>query len=423
MTDQIFDALIIGAGHAGLSIGYCLKEKGLSILIVEQGRIGESWRFQRWDTFKLNTANHINNLPGDLYNGSEPEGFSSALNLIFSLESYVEKHQLPVKEHTQVLSVEKPQSADHFIVTVSENRMILQVKSKQVIVASGMANKKKVPSFASKLSNEILQIHTSEYRNANQLPDGAVLVIGSGQSGCQIAEDLLDVGRNVYLSTSQVARVPRRYRGKDIMDWLLSMGFFEIKPEEVPDPAMLRMKTPLLSGIGMYGHTLSLQHLAHKGAIILGKMENATTETLQFQNNAAIHVKFADGYSGKVKSMIDEYIQKSAVAAPEPEMDEADIADQDASCVSPSTSLNLKESKIGTIIWATGFSGDFNYLKLPVLDVDKNPVHKNGISEVAGIWFFGLNWLRTQKSGLIAGIADDAAFIADQVHQYHLATV
>jgi putative flavoprotein involved in K+ transport len=248
------------------------------------------------------------------------------------------------------------------------------------------------------------------------LPEGASLVIGSGQSGCQIVEELAEAGRKVFLSTSMVARIPRRYRGKDILDWLMMMNFYDVRTETVTDPKVLGMTVPLLSGIGELGHTLSYQLLAKKGVTILGKMENADADNLFFAANASEHIKFGDGFSQKAKGMVDDFILRNQISAPSPEIDIADLPDSDATCASSITLLNLKDDNITSVIWTTGFHGDFSYLKVPInFANDGNPKHTNGCSDFKGLYFLGLPWLRMRKSSLIYGINDDAAFIADTV--------
>jgi putative flavoprotein involved in K+ transport len=281
-----------------------------------------------------------------------------------------------------------------------------------VVVASGAQNKKNIPLFARNLSSEIFQLHSSEYRNVSSLPDGAVLVVGSAQSGIQIAEDLISEGRKVFISTSQVGRVPRRYRGKDIVDWLIITGFYDQFASDVADKQILTMKQPQISTVGVRGHSSSLQALAKNGAVILGKIENANALTVFLKPDAAANVKFADESSMKVKEMINQYIQKTQLYAPPPEEDLGDAPDEKADCVSAVTSLNLIENNITTIIWTTGFVGDYSYLKLPVFNDNGMPRHHNGISDINGLYFLGMPWLRKRKSGIILGIEEDAKFIA-----------
>lgn len=418
MKESMLDVIVVGAGHAGLSASYHLKKRGLTHLVFDRGRIGETWRSQRWDSFRMNTANRLNLLPGISHQPTTPDAFCSAAEFVTSLEAYVRTFQLPVLEQTHVLSIEKPQESQHFSVTVSQHSQITRYYSKQVIIASGVANESKVPAFASQISSLIKQLHTSNYRNPDQLPAGSVLVVGSGQSGCQIAEDLLEAGRKVYLSTSLVPRIPRRYRGKDIMDWLIQTGFMDVPTDQVPDSRMLHMKVPQLTGTGKGGHTISLQLLATKGATIVGTMDKAAGEAVFFESNAAEHVTFADHFSKMVKDTIDEFILKNQLTAPLPEADPADMPDREASCVTSLSTLNLAESNVRSIIWTTGFQASLTYLKLPVVNSDGKPIHQNGISPVEGLYYLGFPWLRTRKSSLIHGITDDAEFICEQVYSY-----
>lgn len=420
MKSTVLDVIIVGAGPAGLNASYWLKKKGISHKVFERGTIGESWRSQRWHTFRLNSSNRLNALPELSYFKDDTEGFCSSAEFVASLEDYVASFQLPVSENTPVHAVEKPEGSGLFKVVVLQKGHQCTHYARQVIVASGAQNEVRIPAFAKYIAPEITQLHASEYRHAGQLPDGNVLVTGSAQSGCQIAEDLLDAGRKVFLSTGMIARTPRRYRGQDIMDWLLEMKFFDVRPEEIKDPKMLLMKAPQLTGVDGGKRTISLQALAKRGATILGRMENAERHLLFFQPNAAEHVKFADDFSKKVKEMIDDFIAKNHLPHLPQEVDEADVADKYASCASSITSLHVLDHSITSIIWATGFHNNLSYIKLPVLDAEGNLKHKEGVSDIAGLYFLGFPWLRNRKSILLCGIKDDAAFIAEKVYSYSL---
>lgn len=417
MNGSILEVVVVGAGHAGLSASYYLRQLGMEHVVIERGRVGETWRSQRWDSFMMNTANKMNTLPGTTYLGKKPESYSSATEFITALESYVSKFQLPVTENTSVISIEKPISSPYFIVTVKhEHEPPRKLNCWQVIIASGTLNEKKLPTFASLISPVIKQLHTSEYRNSGRLPDGAVMIIGSAQSGCQVAEDLLDAGRNVFLSTSPVPRIPRRYRGKDFMDWFAECKFMEQRTNTISDPKVLSMKMPLLSGNGEGGHTMSLQYLAQKGVVLLGKTEKVEGPTVYFQRNTVEHMRFADDYSERMKGMVDEYILANRIQAEDVEVDFADLPDAAGEFTNVISSLNLKEHNIQTLIWATGLEGHFNYINLPVLNRQGRPKHQNGISDVEGLYFLAGPWLRSRKSNLVVGIKDDAAFICDRVY-------
>jgi putative flavoprotein involved in K+ transport len=418
MNATPLDVLIVGAGHAGLSASYYLKQFGLDHLVFERGRIGESWSSQRWDSFRMNTANKLNELPGATYWPNDPDGFCSANSFVASLEEYASANQLPVAENVRVVSIEKNDVSGFFEVAVSQQDRISHYSCRQVILASGAMNEKKIPAVANAVSPAVKQLHTGEYRYVSQLPEGAILVVGSAQSGCQIAEDLADAGHTVYLSTSRVARLPRRYRGKDIMDWLILMRFFDMRAEDVPDPAMLHMRTPQLTGTGEGQRSISLQSLARKGVTILGKLEKADEQTVFLQPNAPMHVAFADGFSNQVKGMIDGFIANNQITAPTPEFDPDDVPDLTADCASTIASINLNDHGITSIIWSTGFGGDFSYVKSPILDSDGNLNHHQGLSDIEGLYFLGIPWLRNRQSSLLCGIGNDAKFIAETVYAY-----
>lgn len=389
MKDSVLDVIIAGAGPAGLSASYWLKKKSLDHIVFDRGKIGESWRSQRWHTFMLNSSNRLKALPDLHYFRNDPEGFCSSAQFVASLEDYVATYQLPVSENTPVISIEKLEASGLFKVKVSQNKNIRTFYSGQVVIASGAQNEIKMPVFAKYISPEITQLHASEYRHASQLPKGNVLVTGSAQSGCQIAEDLMDAGRKVFLSTGMIARMPRRYCGKDIMDWLIEMKFFDVRPEEVTDPKMLLMKAPQLTGVDGGKRTISLQALAKRGAVIIGRMENADETRLFFQPNASVHVKFADDTSKKIKGMIDEFILKNKLPNIPNEIDDADVPDENTSCATSITTLDVLKHNIKSIVWATGFNKDLSYIKLPVLDAEGYLKHKEGISDIAGLYFPG----------------------------------
>ena len=415
MNNSVLDVIVVGAGHAGLCVSYYLTKHRIPHVVLEQGRVGETWRSQRWDSFKLNSSNKLSLLPEQSPYFTDPEAFSFANEFAESLENYAKQLQLSVKEHCKVLEVRKEKQGTTFLVTVLENGRKETYRSRQLVIASGGQNTVCIPAFAKNIAQRILQLHTSDYKHPGQLPAGSVLVVGSAQSGTQVAEDLVGADKKVFLSTGKVGRIPRRYRGRDIFDWLVEMGHYDVYKAEVTDPSIFKIKNPQVSGAGDKGKTSSLQSLARSGVVILGRADNADAHTIYFQPNAASNVRYADEYSLKVKTLIEDHIQKNNLAAPLPEMDPDDVPDETASCASGITTLDLDAHNIKSIIWTTGFSGDFSYLKLPVLDEEKIPKHTQGISDVKGLYFIGLPWLRKRKSAIILGVSDDAEFIVSQI--------
>jgi len=363
----------------------------------------------------MNTANRLNILPGYIYKGKKPDSFASSTEFVKSLEDYVSSFQLPVSESTDVLSIEKLQSKPYFTLSVShDNEVVRTYNCWQVIVANGASNVPNISTFASLISSDIKQLHSAQYRNASLLPEGAVLVIGGAQSGCQVAEDLLDAGRKVLLSTSRVPRIPRRYRGKDIMDWLIETKLMDFKNVGIL-PEMELNREPLLSGAGdEMGHTLSLQLLAQKGAVLLGRMNNAIEETLFFEDNVGQHIEFGDDYAAQVKSMIDEFIRTNKTDTSYPVDDEVDVPLVDALESIPS--LNLKDNNITSIVWATGFTGKYDFVKLPVLNEKGQPVHRHGVSSIEGLYFMDCSRHEDWKSNFIFGVKEDATFITSKIY-------
>ncbi len=291
-----------------------------------------------------------------------------------------------------------------------------RVESSAVVVASGGQNRSKIPAVAESLPRHILQIHAGQYRDAASLPAGGVLVVGSAQSGCQIAEDLLDGGRPVYLSVSRVARARRRYRGRDMLDWFDESGFFDQRPTDLPDPAMTRTPQPQISGVGRRGHTVSLPDLAARGVALVGRLVAADEQGLQFDQSVGECVRFADAGAAQIRELVDEYIAARGIVAPPAEHDPADDDCLDPDALQGPTRVGAEA--VGTVIWSTGFDGDFSWLRLPVLDGGGHPIHQDGVSPVPGVFFVGLPWLRTRRSGIIPGVDADGAWIAQNVAKH-----
>jgi putative flavoprotein involved in K+ transport len=410
------DTVIVGAGQAGLGLSYFLQRDGRQHIVFERGQIGESWLSQRWDSFRLNTPNFMNVLPGLPYDGPLPDGFGRRDELVDYFQRYVEHFQLPVRTGVTVVSVEQAEDKEHFLVkTRTGGQAEGSVLSRSIVIAAGVQHTPKYPPASTRIPQDITQLHTANYRSVAALPPGAVVIVGSGQSGCQIAEDLLSAGRTVYLCTSKVGRAPRRYRGRDILEWWIDMKFIDVTLASLEDKSISRAAQPQISGLGRYGHTVSLQQLARQGVVILGRLLDVETDMLVLGDEAAAHVRFADEFSQRLKDGVDAYLAKAGITPPPLEADPADADDPQAECVSPLRQLNLREAGVSTVIWATGFTGDFSWIHLPVLDTDGKPIHQWGISPVHGLYFIGFPWLNSRKSGIIYGVEEDAHYIAGAI--------
>ena len=412
----MLDTVIVGGGQAGLGVSYFLQQNRNSHVVFEQGRIGESWLSARWNSFQLNTPNLFNVLPGLPYDGPEADGFWRTDKLVDYFHQYVDRFQLPVQTGVTVRSVQRGKEKEGFIVRVRrQDQAEESVASRSVVVASGIQRIPKYPAVRSRLPDDLIQLHTSDYRSPKDLPTGAVLVVGGGQSGCQITEDLLSAGRTVYLCTSKVGRVPRRYRGKDLVKWWAETKFWDVTYDSLPDTSISRAAQPQISGLGRYGHTLSLQYLAKQGVVILGRLLDIESGTFVLGDEAPANVHFADEFSQRVKNDIDTYLSRMHITPPPLEDDPADIPDPEAKCASPLRRLNLHEANIRTVIWATGFTGDFSWIHLPVFDEQDRPIHKRGVTAERGLYFIGFPWLNSRKSGILYGIREDAQYIADAI--------
>jgi putative flavoprotein involved in K+ transport len=279
-----------------------------------------------------------------------------------------------------------------------------------VVIASSGQSVGRVPDLARRLPVGIQQIHVADYRRPDQLAGGAVLVVGGGQSGGQVAEELAEAGRDVYLSTSRVGRIPRRYRGRDTMAWWREMGVWDERPDRLGDPSSRFEAQPLVSGT-RGGHTLSLQQLSHEGVTILGSLGGVTGRRLVFAGDAARNVAHGDEVAERWRRRIDRHIEETGIYAPPAEGDLADIPDP----FLDRGGAAATDIDVGAIVWCTGFGGNFDYLRLPVLDADGNLVHQGGATASPGLFAVGLPWLRSRKSGIIWGMREDANAVVDAI--------
>ena len=415
MDNSYYDVVIIGAGQAGLVTSYFLKKLNLTHIVLEKGSIAESWHSQRWDSFTLNTPNTQNILPDSDPVGKYPDGFCTKDELIKCYENYVHKFDLPVISDSKVTLVEKSRESSGFLIHVQKGLAEQKFRAHCVVIASGIMHLPKIPQFSKNISNTFLQIHAGNYRSPAKIPKGAVVVVGGGRSGCQIVEDLVSAGRKVYLCTSKVGRIPRRYCGKDIDNWFAESGFLDVIIDELEDKSVISENRPLISGQGRYGHTVSLQKLEKDGVTLLGRLENAEDDKFVLKDNLGENIRFADKKSSEVKEFIDDYILNHKIKTEKPKDDPADMPWPEEDIPVSPTTLNLTKSGVSTIIWCTGFKSDFSWIDLPVLSESGFPIHKRGVSSVSGIYFVGFPWLYKRKSGLICGVAEDAEYISKKI--------
>jgi putative flavoprotein involved in K+ transport len=405
MHARSIDTVVVGGGQAGLAIGYYLKQEGREHVVLERApAVANAWRNQRWDSFTLVTPNFQVRMPGAEYNGDDPYAFMSLAEVVHYFDDYVERFELPVHCDVEVFSVEKLR--DKYLVRTSEG----EYQADNVVIATGLYQAPRIPKFSERIAPSIQQIHSMEYKNPTLLPAGAVLVVGTGQSGAQIAEELYQSGRKVYLSIGSAGRVPRRYRGRDINDWFSRMGMFDTKVGELKSPAEKFHPHPQISGKNG-GESLNLHQFAREGVVLLGHLRDARDGQLIIAPDLNETLTKVDQFEIKALKAVDQYIARMGLDAPVETIPQL----RDGYAQQVITELDLNASGISTIIWATGYSFDFGFVKLPVVDSDGYPIQARGVTEYDGLYFLGMPWLHSRRSGILFGVGGDAAYIAQHI--------
>lgn len=343
-------------------------------------------------------------MPGDRYEGDDPEGALTRDEFVSLLEDYAARHALPVERGTVT---EVAADGDRYLVRTADRTM----STPCVVVASGSLNRPRRPAMWQRISPAVHQVDASDYRSAASLDAGAVLVVGSAQSGGQIAKDLADAGRSVFLATGQTGRLPWGYRGRNLALWLIETGRLDQRREEFALPSGEIPGRPLQGAL----ETISLQSLSAQGVVLLGRMTGADGKLLSFSDDVASNIRFGDEASAAVRRRIDDYIAQNGISAPPP-------GDDPAEAVRPIipmpaiTSLDLAASNVSTIIWCTGFDGDFSWLRVSgALGADQMPVHVDGVGAAPGLYFPGLDFASTRKSGTILAVAEESRTIAEHI--------
>ena len=388
--------MVVGAGPAGLSASRQLLESGVEHVVLERHDVAETWRRQRWDSFTLNTPDSMND-------GLRPEndlGLTCPRDEVIRLLA-LHAESLPIRTHTPVLSVTRQPHG--FLVSTPD----ADLTTRTLILASGMRNVPRTPTQAARLTARVRQLHTADYRSPHQLVDGAVLVVGGGQSGCQIAEDLALAGRTVYLSTSRVGRIPWLYRGRELLTWLVECGYWDQSPGDLPRRDDTELAPALVAG----GRSLDLPILAGLGVRLLGRFISADGELVSFDASAADNAAYGDSVATQITRMVDDYIEQRSIDAPEPVPDtrtRGPLPRNDAA------SLNLRSAGVTTVIWSTGFTGDLSWVHLPLMGSQGRPQH-DGCAASPGVWYVGFPWLTRRSSGIFHGFARDARTAVDGV--------
>ena len=396
MRGMVTDCAVVGAGPAGLAASVALAGRGVEHLVLERDRVGETWRSQRWDSFRLNTAGWMNSMLG----GQARDAYATGREVVERLERLAAG--CPVREGVRVTRLAT--AGDGWAIAAHDG----ELRARTVVVATGDQNRPRVPALGRRLPGRVAQLHAADYRGPGQLPDGSVLVVGSAQSGCQIADDLLESGgRRVFLATSPVGRVPFRHRGRETVEWLAEAGFMDQRPRDLPDPSVMGNPMPLVAP----GRGLSLPALARAGVTLVGRPVAVEGELVAFDDSLAANVAAGDVFATRLRAMVDEIIRRRGLGAPPAEPDEHDAH----VALDPPAALDLRAQEVGSVIWGTGFTGDFSWLDPALVDAGGQPRHDDGVAPAPGLWYLGLRWLRRRSSGILHGFPGDAAWVAGKV--------
>jgi putative flavoprotein involved in K+ transport len=351
---QQIHTLIVGGGQGGLATSYYLQQHGIEHIVLEQAaQAGSAWRNGRWDSFTLVTPNWTVQMPGAEYQGDDPNGFLSRDQVVAYFEQYVERFHLPVQYGVRVTGVETAPSGKGYRVTTDRDLY----EAANVVIAVGLYQRPKIHASSVHLPATITQIHSGQYRNPQALPPGAVLVVGSAQSGCQITEELYQSGRTVYLCVGSAGRVPRRYRGKDCFDWLHLAGFLDRTVDKLPSPEAKFAGNPHVSGKDG-GHTLNLHQFARDGVRLLGHMTGIQDHHIALAPDLKESLAKVDQLEADLVKGIDDFIEKNGLDHPKESLPVL----RDGYLVEEIRELDLKSTGIGTVIWATGYTFDFSWL-------------------------------------------------------------
>jgi len=388
--------VIIGAGQAGLALSRHLTARGHDHVVLERGRVGERWRSQRWDSLSLLTPNWLNRLPYAVPL-VHPDGFLDRQGVIAYLESYAAG--APVLERTTVLRVSR--SLGGFDVATDRGGWA----APSVVIATGDCDVPRTPPAAATAPPALHQLHASQYRRPEQLPEGGVLVVGAGPSGQQLAAELRRAGRDVALAVGRHARMPRTYRGRDIFAWLHALGQLDVHAGDVPDLAAARRAPSLPVSGAAGGEPLGLDHLAGLGVVVTGRLLRFTPREALFADDLGHQVREADRRMYRTLTKIDDHIERTgAPARPDEELPPVAL---------PPGPRRLEiGTSIRTVLWATGYGRAYPWLDVPVLDRAGELVHREGITAAPGLFALGLRFQRTRKSHFLGGVGDDAAHIA-----------
>jgi putative flavoprotein involved in K+ transport len=400
------DTVIVGGGQAGLAMSYHLRQRGREHIILERRRVAERWRTERWDSLRFQLPNRWLELPGKPYAGTDPNGFTHHSDVVRFIVEYSEEIAAPLRTGVEVTSLSPGEGSGGYALETTDG----QINARHVVIATGPFQRPMIPDYSRAAPSHVYQTDATHYRNPAELPPGAVLVIGSGNSGCQIADELLHDGRRVLIAISRHGRVPRRYRGRDLIWWYENLGYFDIDIDSFPGRRY--PPTTIMTGVDG-GYDLDPRRLGISGASLLGRALGISDGTLTLADDAEKLLAAADESNAR-------FIEAADLLAATPEMrseleQKESLAPLPPPRVDGIRTLNLLEEKISTIIWANGHGYGFDWVKLPIVDANGAPVQQRGVTVCPGVYFLGLHWMHTFRSAIFAFVGRDASYLADHI--------
>lgn len=403
MSVETVDTLVVGGGQAGIAMSEHLGRLGVPHLVLERHRIAERWRSERWDSLVANGPAWHDRFPGRDFAG-DPDGFMPKEAVADYFVAYAEQIAAPIRCGIEVRAVRRNAGRPGFRVETSDG----VIEAQNVVAATGPFQRPIIPALVPETAG-LTQIHSSAYRNPGQLPDGAVLVVGAGSSGVQIADELARAGRRVTLSVGPHGRPPRSYRGRDFCWWLGVLGLWDL---ETPGPGTEHVTIAVSGARG--GQTVDFRRLAAEGMMLVGRTESFRDGVLSFAGDLAQNIARGDADYLALLDAADAYVARNGLDLPEEP--EARVIGADPACVSePVRALDLEAAGIATIIWATGFAADYSWIELDAFDAQGRPRHQRGVSVEPGLYFLGLPWQSRRGSSFIWGVWHDAQHVADRI--------
>ena len=404
------DTVVIGGGQAGLAMSYHLRQRGREHIILERWRVAERWRTERWDSLRFQLPNVWLELPGKPYAGTDPDGFTHHSDVVRFIVDYAAEIAAPVRTGVEVTSLSPDEGSGGYALETTDG----QINARHVVIATGPFQRSMIPAYSRDVPSDVYQADATHYRNPAELPPGAVLVVGTGNSGCQIADELLRSGRRVFLAIGRHSRAPRRYRGKDVIWWYENLGRFDVNIDTFPGRRY--PPTSIMTGVDG-GYDLDPRRLGIASVNLLGRVLSINDGTLALSDDAEKLLAAADqNYAAFIEAAdklaatpaMRSELGQTEVPAPLPPLTLDDIP-----------TLNLREENIRAIIWANGYGFSFDWVKLPILDAKGTPVQQRGVTACPGVYFLGLHWMHTFRSAILSFVGRDASYLADHID--HLA--